>query len=303
MKVLIIGYGSIGRRHHEVLLKSQIVKEIYLVTKQKIEEQISFKALEDISDLNVYDYFVIASETNKHFVQLHYLEERVVGKVILCEKPLFETKKALHVKNNSVFVGYVLRFHPLLQKLKVCLKDATILSANVMCGSYLPHWRTNIDYRDSYSAKKDQGGGVLLDLSHEIDYIQSLFGKVIALKSYQMKVSDLEIDSDDLVVAIGKTSKDTVINFSIDYISKIPHRKILVTTNDKSFELDFINNSLIQRDKFGVEEKYAIPELERNYMFECMHDSILSKGCLACTFDEGMEVMEVIASIQKDNNG
>lgn len=303
MKVLIIGYGSIGRRHYEVLLKRSDIKVIHIVTKQKFLDKVCFESLDMVNDLSSYDYFVIASETHKHFEQLDYLEKKVCGKRIFCEKPLFETKKALDVKNNSIFVGYVLRFHPLLQKLKDYLKKETIISANVICGSYLPQWRANIDYRDSYSAKKAKGGGALLDLSHEIDYIQWLFGKIRSLNSIQTKVSNLEIDSDDVVVAIGRTDKKIVVNFSIDYISKIAHRKILVTTNEKSFELDFINNTLIQKDIVGYETKESCPALEKNFMFESMHEAILKDGQYICTFDDGMATMEVIACIQKENNG
>lgn len=301
MKALIIGYGSIGRRHNEVLSEFDGIEEIHIVTKQSLENKIYFHQLEDISDLDIYDYFIIASETYKHFDQLKYLESKVSNKIIFCEKPLFESKKELSIVKNKVFIGYVLRFYPLLQKLKTFLQGEKVISANIKCGSYLPEWRQNIDYRNSYSAKKEEGGGVLLDLSHEIDYVQWLFGKVMEIKSYQMKVSNLEIDSDDLVVAIGKTNKGSIINFSIDYISKIPHRRLIVDTDEKSFELDFINNILIIKEKNTLEQKYEFQKLERNYMFEQMHKSILSNQEFVCTFLEGMEVMETISYIQEQN--
>lgn len=301
MKALIIGYGSIGRRHHQVLLELDNVEEVHIVTKQMLDNIIHFRSIEDIENLDVYDYFIIASETHKHFTQLKYLESKVSNKRVFCEKPLFEVKKELNILKNKVFVGYVLRFHPLLQKLKTFLQGEKVINVHVKCGSYLPTWRQNIDYRDSYSAKKEEGGGVLLDLSHEIDYVQWLFGKVVEIKSYQMKVSDLEINSDDLVVAIGKTSKGTIVNLSLDYISKMSHRKLMVDTDEKSFELDLINNILITKDKNSLEQKYEFPKLERNYMFEQMHKSILSNEESVCTFLEGMEVMETISKIQEQN--
>ncbi|MFA5462069.1 MAG: Gfo/Idh/MocA family oxidoreductase, partial [Sulfurimonas sp.] len=130
MKVLIIGYGSIGKRHHDVLSKFSQIKTIELVTKQNIETMTCYKSLEYIENINEYDYLIIASETNKHFEQLNYLEEKVKDKLVFCEKPLFESKKILDVKNNRVFVGYVLRFHPLLEKLKEFLKNEHIISIN-----------------------------------------------------------------------------------------------------------------------------------------------------------------------------
>lgn len=301
MKVLIIGFGSIGKRHYEVLLKFPTICKINLVTRQNIENVVCFNSLEVVENITQYDYFVIASETNKHFEQLKFLEESVKNKLIFCEKPLFESKKDFEIKNNKLFIGYVLRFHPLLEKLKEMIKEEKILLVNAKCGQYLPSWRPNIDYKNCYSAKKDEGGGVLLDLSHEIDYVQWLCGQINEMKSYQVRISDLEIDSDDLTMLIGKTYRNILVNISIDYISKITHRKLLVETLEHSYELDFISNKLIKKDKNGVEETYSFSNLERNYMFEKMHLDIFNQQKNVCTFKEALEVMDTISTIQEQN--
>lgn len=301
MKVLIIGYGSIGRRHEEVLSSFDEIKSIELVTKQSIDNKKTFNDINQVNDLASYDYFVIASETHKHYEQLKYLEANVRDKIIFCEKPLFEINKDLKIEKNLVFVGYVLRFHPMLQKLKSFLENEKVISVNVNCGQYLPTWRQNTDYRNSYSAKKDEGGGVLLDLSHEIDYVQWLFGTMQEIKSYQLKISDLEIDSDDLTTFIGKTDKEVIVNLSIDYISKITYRRVLIHTLNATYELDFIKNSFIQKDKVGAEQVYTFANLERNYMFEQMHKSILSHKESACSYEDGLKVMKSISVIQEQN--
>ncbi|MDD2509017.1 MAG: Gfo/Idh/MocA family oxidoreductase [Aliarcobacter skirrowii] len=301
MKVLIIGFGSIGKRHYDVLSKLSEVQNIDLVTKQNIENKICYKKLEVVNNINQYDYFVIASETNKHFEQLKFLEENVKNKLIFCEKPLFESKKYLEIKNNRVFIGYVLRFHPLLEKLKEFVKNEKILLVNAKCGQYLPSWRPSTDYKNCYSAKKEHGGGVLLDLSHEIDYVQWLCGQINEIKSYQVKISDLEIDSDDLTMLIGKTNQDIFVNISVDYISKITYRKLFVETFEHTYELDFISNKLIKKDKNGLEETYGFSNLERNYMFEKMHLDIFNQQKNVCTFKEALEVMDTISTIQEQN--
>ncbi len=301
MKVLIIGFGSIGKRHYAVLSKMSRVQSIDLVTKQNIENKICYKSFEFVNNINQYDYFVIASETNKHFEQLNFLEKNVKDKLIFCEKPLFESKQDLEIKNNRVFIGYVLRFHPLLEKLKEFVKNEKILLVNVKCGQYLPSWRPNTDYKNCYSAKKEEGGGVLLDLSHEIDYVQWLCGKINEIKSYQVKISDLEISSDDLTMLLGKTNQDILVNISIDYISKITHRKLLVETFEHTYELDFISNKLIKKDKNGLEEIYSFSNLERNYMFEKMHLDIFNQQKNVCTFKEALKVMDTISTIQEQN--
>ncbi|MDX4039819.1 Gfo/Idh/MocA family oxidoreductase, partial [Aliarcobacter skirrowii] len=228
-------------------------------------------------------------------------EKNVKDKLIFCEKPLFESKQDLEIKNNRVFIGYVLRFHPLLEKLKEFVKNEKILLVNAKCGQYLPSWRPNTDYKNCYSAKKEEGGGVLLDLSHEIDYVQWLAGQINEIKSYQVKISDLEINSDDLTMLLGKTNQDILVNISIDYISKITHRKLLVETFEYTYELDFISNKLTRKNKAGLEEIYSFSNLERNYMFEQMHLDIFNKQQNICTFKEALEVMETISTIQEQN--
>ena len=301
MKVLIIGFGSIGKRHYDVLSQLSEVQNIDLVTKQNIENIVCYINLGMIKNIEEYDYFVIASETNKHFEQLKFLEENVKNKLIFCEKPLFQSKQDIEIKNNIVFVGYVLRFHPLLEKLKEFVKNEKIILVNAKCGQYLPSWRVDTDYRKCYSSKKEEGGGVLLDLSHEIDYVQWLCGQIDEIKSYQVKISDLEINSDDLTMFLGKTNNNILVNISIDYISKITHRKLLVETLDHTYELDFISNKLIKKNKLGLEEVYSFANLERNYMFEKMHLDILNKQKNICTFKEALEVMETISTIQEQN--
>ncbi len=302
MKVLLIGFGSIGKRHCEVLSNFSKIKKIDLVTKQDIKNKMCYKSLDFVSDLNQYDYFVISSETNKHYEQLQFLEERVKDKLIFCEKPLFEAKRELKIKNNRVYIGYVLRFYPLLAKLKEILSHETVLSVNVRCGQYLPFWRPNTDYKNSYSSKKDKGGGVLLDLSHEIDYIQWMFGEFDEINSYQVKVSDLEIDSDDLTILIGKTIKGIFVSLSLDYISKITHRDIIVETLNYTYVLDFILNKMIRKGKDGKEKSFEIPNFERNFMFEKMHTDVLSKRKNVCAYKEALKVMNTIAIIQEQNN-
>lgn len=301
MKVLLIGFGSIGKRHFDVLSSLPQISSIDLLTQQKVKICQCYKKFEEIKNLNVYDYFVIASPTYKHYEQLQYLEKNVSGKLILCEKPLFETTKNLHIRNNQVFVGYVLRFHPLLLKLKEFIKNEKIISFYAKCGQYLPTWRPQTDYRDSYSAKKREGGGVLLDLSHEIDYAQWICGVCQEIKSYQSKVSDLEIDSDDLTMFIAKTSQDVFVNISMDYISKISHRRVVLETLDNTYELDFIANKLTKKDRFADEEIYDFSTLEKNLMFEQMHIDILSEQKYISTFEEGLEVMQTITTIEEQN--
>jgi predicted dehydrogenase len=300
MKALIIGYGSIGKRHEEVLSSIGFFREIDIVSKQKINNRNVFSSLSNVIDIASYDYFLIASETKKHFSQLRYIDNKVSDRKIFCEKPLFhETKN--YLPKNDVFVGYVMRYHPIFNVLSELLENEVPIYVNVQVGSYLPSWRTNIDYRESYSADKERGGGVLLDLSHEIDYVNWLFAKIEEIKSIQAKISDLEITSDDITTFIGRTESDIIVNISMDYISKLVFREIKIHTNNSTITADFISGNIVKYNKNGIVFKDIISIGERNKLFEKMHTDILSNAKTACNYDEGSNVMEVIAKIQKEN--
>lgn len=302
MNALIIGYGSIGKRHHEVLSTIDIITNIDVVTAQTLSGITTYNAIDQVDNLENYDYIIIASETYKHFDQINYLEKNTKHKIILCEKPLFGKEQTIEAKNNDIYVGYVLRFHPILQKIHHLLKDDRPLFAQVKCGFYLPFWRPGTDYRNCYSAKKDQGGGVLLDLSHEIDYTQWLVGAAETIGSYQTKISDLEITSDDLVVATGKTDKGVIFNISMDYISKISMRELTIHTDEKTIHADLINNTLRLGTKNDGVKTIDIEGFDRNDLFRKMHLSAIGNKEGLCTLKEGLRVMKTISTIQEQNN-
>ncbi|MGP1360333.1 Gfo/Idh/MocA family protein [Campylobacter sp.] len=299
MKALILGYGSIGKRHCEVLETLLQIDKICLVTSQDITGKACYKSLEDVPNLDEFDYFVIATPTFLHLQNLKFLDEKVKDKIILCEKPLFEKFYDFTPKNNKIFVGYVLRFHPLLQKLKELLNGEKILYINASCGQYLPSWR-NGDYTKCYSASREKGGGVLLDLSHEIDYVTWICGKFKSIQSFQGKISDLQITSDDLCLIFGKTNKNVVANISIDYLSHMTHRNVRVECEASTYELDFIKGTLIkQGDKKQI---FNMSNLARNEMFLAMHKDVLGEQRYICHFSEGQDTMGAIDQIQRQNN-
>lgn len=299
MKVLIVGFGSIGKRHFEILNDFEMLSEVHIVTKQVVQNVISFKKLDDIEDLSSYDYFIISSETVKHYEQLKYICSKVNHKKILVEKPLYDKKhKEIHT-NNKIFVAYNLRFHPVLQKLWEILKGENVYFGNIICGQYLPTWRLEQDYRQSYSASLGQGGGVLRDLSHELDYATWLFGDVESIETISTKISDLEINSDDIFTAIAISSEKTILNVTMDYISKTPIRRLLIHTQSKSIEADVIKNSIMLYDKDGNQEKIELKTIDRNYTYSKMHESILNNDFeMVCSFDSGKKTTNIIDNIE-----
>lgn len=298
MKVLLIGFGSIGKRHYEILNGLAEVQNVDLVSQQNLPGIQSYVNLSDIEDLNVYDYFIIASETYRHYEDLKYICSRVEEKSILVEKPLYNTKKEELKCTNKVFVAYNLRFHPVMEKLKELLSGKKVYFANIICGQYLPTWRPEQDYRKSYSADIGRGGGVLRDLSHELDYVNWLFGDIDMLDFISTRISDLQIASDDIFTAIGLTKKKTIINVSMDYISKVPMRRMVVHTDSSTIEADFMKNSIVEFDINSKADVVKLEEIDRNYTYRKMHQSILSnRQTKVCSFDEGKRIIELIDDI------
>lgn len=296
MKALIISMGSIGTRHAEVLTSIGI--EVSAITSQNIRSLECFNDLKSVN-LDKFDYFIIASPTHLHYEHLSYIDTNVSGKIILCEKPLFDKFRDFN-PNNKIFIGYNLRFHPLILELKNMLNPSEILTIEARCGQYLPSWRKK-DYTTTYSSYKELGGGVLLDLSHEIDYISFLSDSSLELiKSCQAKVSNLNITSDDICMILAKCNK-TLINISLNYLSKTPYRQILIETNNNTYHLDLITNTLKIVDQDGKITQIQKPNLQRNDTFKAMHIDALNLQNHICTFAQAMDTMRLIDQIQKKN--
>ncbi len=302
MKALIIGFGSIGKRHYEILNGLHHISTIDIVTKQNIKGITTYFALEDIEDLNQYNYMIVSSETIKHFEQLAYICSKVQDKKILVEKPLYDKVHEKIETDNQIFIAYNLRFHPALVKLSELLEEEQAYYVNVICGQYLPTWRPDQDYRDSYSADINKGGGVLRDLSHELDYITWLFGEIKQLETINSKISDLEINSDDIFTAIGITNRNTIINVSMDYISKTPMRKLVVHTKIHTIEIDIIKNTIILFDKDATPKVIEYQSIDRDYTYIKMHQAILNGFYKnLCSFEEGMEIVNLIESVKYED--
>mgnify|MGYP000305888549 CR=1 FL=1 len=300
MKILIIGFGSIGKRHFEILNALVVVSSVNIVSKQNIQikDTVVYATLSDVTKITDYDYFVIASETSKHYQQLKYISEKVSGKKIIVEKPLFDKEYETIECDNKVFTAYNLRFHPVIEQLKQFLENEKVYYVNAICGQYLPLWRPEQDYRQSYSADINQGGGVLRDLSHELDYLTWLFGEFKSIEAINTKVSDLDISSDDIFTAIAVTKSKVIINVTVDYISKTPIRRLIIHTLENTLEVDVINNSIVIYDKKSNKKVIDVNKEDRNYSYTKMHKSIINNHFnTACSFDEGKNIVNIIDSI------
>lgn len=191
-QALVIGYGSIGARHVRVL--SELGLQVAVVSGHAVElpgVSVFRDLVQAFASLSP-DYVVIANETVRHRTTLDALAAVGFAGPILVEKPAVATiEQTAPLTANHVRVAYNLRFHPVLQVLAAELQNENVISVQAYAGQFLPNWRPGTDYRDSYSANRALGGGVLRDLSHEIDYLSWLFGPWARLSAIGGKRSQI----------------------------------------------------------------------------------------------------------------
>jgi predicted dehydrogenase len=297
VKAVVIGYGSIGRRHAQILRGMHRFDEIAVLSQQKNLDFTTIRSLEDVRKLNP-SYIVVASNTMLHFEHLQFLEENLQEKKILVEKPIFDSIKPFKPMKNEVYVGYNLRFHPMMEKVKSVIATRPLWYVQVDCRSFLPTWRVGRDYRETSSAKRDLGGGVLLDLSHELDYVQWLFGSLVIDHAVNKKVSNLEINSDDMLLLAGHIEGSAHIQISLNYFCKTPSRQLFIDGESLSIKADLIANTLSVFSN-GEKQEYSWPSMEKDFTYLEQHHAVLS-GDLSrlCSFSEGMKTIQLIDQIR-----
>lgn len=301
MKVLIIGYGSIGRRHFEILSKQKKISKILICS---ISNSVGKNNLNyDKASIINYnpDYIIISSETSLHKVHLNFINKILKNKIILVEKPIYHSTKIKKISNiqNKIFVGYNLRFDPMINYTKKLFNNKnmkkSLLSVTAYCGSYLPNWRSKTEYIYSYSSDYKKGGGVEYDLSHEFDYIDWIFGEFKKTKKVKNKISSLNINSNDHLIYIGKFSNHKFLNITLNYFSRINFRFFIVETDVLSMKVDLVNRVIYKKTNKSntLFKKYF--KYDRNYSYKKMHESIINnKFKDLCTYGNAIKILNYL---------
>lgn len=257
MKFLFVGLGSISSKHIKDLAKivqeRGITSEITVLRRKigEIAQDLTPYCIKQITELDdtVYDVAFITNPTNLHYQSLYQLQGK--SKFYFIEKPIFETTgydlKSLGINENNSYVACPMRHTGTYKKLKEVVGHKHVFNARIICSSYLPEWRPSIDYRKNYSAIKALGGGVTLDLIHELDYMVGLFGFPEKVMNVHGKYSELEIDSDDLSVYIAQY-KDKICEVHLDYFGRNVRRTAEVFTQEGTYIADFIAEKIEQPD-------------------------------------------------------
>ncbi len=239
MRILIVGCGSIGERHTRVLQGLEVEEIIlcdsntdnlaYVAKKYDIEETYTDYNEALKKDINSV---VICTPNNLHVpIGLKACEKNCH---IFIEKPLSHNLNNVdrlielaEEKKLVLMVGYCLRFHPALSFIKKIINEGKIgkiLSFRLDSGGYLPDWRPGTNYLRNYAVSPSLGGGVILDLSHEIDSIQWLGGRVTEVFCYSDTLSNLEIKTEDIAEILLRFENRAIGEIHIDYLQRTLRR-------------------------------------------------------------------------------
>lgn len=317
-KIGIIGLGSIGLRH--MRLVQELWPNINIVSVRSSKEGKSEQ--EKLSDSIVYSLeeavysgiqaAIIATPANYHIEQASYLMKK--GVHVLIEKPLsnfLENVKGLSKisEQNKVIglVGYCLRYSSGALKFIDLLKDrktGQVLHVKVDCGSYLPNWRKKKDYRESVSSKKILGGGVLLELSHELDYIRWFFGEMKSVYASIYNSGALDIEVEDSADIIFEAKNGFPISVHLDFNSRNTRRKCVATCVNGDLIWDAVENKVtwLNADGFEKSEEFeSNPDYIYKQQLKHFFDCIQNKTLPIVSIRDGEIVLEMIKSIRESS--
>lgn len=254
----IVGFGSIGKKHLRILKLIRPDIKVTLVRSgignnsgdSGLADSVVF-SLED-AIANGIEAAIICSPAPFHVETAIMLIQ--FGIHLLIEKPLSNNLENLqqlvelaNKKNTVVLIGYVLRYSSSARKFLSLIKNNSVgecLHARIVASSYLPDWRKNQNYKDSVSASSELGGGVLLELSHELDYIRWFFGEIKSIYANLHNSSHLGIDVEECADLILVNEQGMPISLHLDFHQKIPERTCIVAGSKGSIKWDAIANSV-----------------------------------------------------------
>ena len=297
MRCLVVGFGSIGQRHARILAANGDHDVAVLSRRDVVMPHRCFDALTSALEVWRPEYVVIASGTHEHRGVLDDLDDLGYDGIVLVEKPLFADAQDIRDTGDLTdrrYVGYNLRFHPVLLQAQTLLAEAKTFAVSVYVGQDLRQWRPTSDYRKSYSADRRRGGGVLRDLSHEVDYMTWMFGGWRSVMGAGGKFSDLEIDSDDVFSLLVNTPKCPSINIQLNYLDSNLQRVFRAQTSRGTLIADFVQN------KVQLGDKTWNFQVANDDTYIRQHAAVLNDrdNNLLCTWAQGEDVVRLISAAE-----
>lgn len=287
--LLIVGGGSIGRRHAQnarTLGLRTIICDVNRGRAEKLAEETNsekfYTDYKEACDENPeIAAAIIATPSQFHIENAKFLAEK--GIHLFIEKPLASGIEGVNdlidlirAKKIVTMMGQSYRFHEGYLSVKKLLEGGVIgkvYHVNLFSGQYLPDWHPTMDYRAEYAAQKKLGGGALhTSMSHAFDSVAWLFGEIRELSGWMARLSDLEMDVDDSVFCLIKTDRDVVIMCQTDFLQRTSKHRMIVVGQKGTLEADFITHEIaieLPKEKTVV-QKYSFDSNKR-YVEELKH--------------------------------
>ena len=319
-KILIVGYGSIGKRHLENIVLQKNIK-IIVCTKRNDLTKLERKGIiivNTIADalLHKPNIAFITNETSYHIKTAIKLAKN--GIHLFIEKPLSHSikdikklEKIIHTKKIIVQIGCDHRFHPCIKKIKNILdnkKIGKIISVHVENSSYLPDWHPYEDYRKGYAAKKSLGGGIALTMIHELDFLYWFFGDIKKVFSITGKYSNLEISADDLSMMTLVFNENITVQLHLDYFSRPEFKscKIKGTNGTIYWNSDLNEVKIYSQDKKQWKTILKKNDFKRNSMFidelKYFLKCVENKEETFNNLKDGEKTLQIVIDAKKSSN-
>jgi predicted dehydrogenase len=281
---LVVGCGSIGQRHLRNLRTLGVARILAVDTVSDSREraaQLGANAYDNLAAAlaDSPDAAIVSTPPDTHLAAARASLES--SSRLLIEKPIAVSLEGVDAildlatrREKVLCVGYNLRFHSGLRKVKALLQSGVIgrlLTLHAEFGQYLPDWRPGRDYRALYNARASAGGGIVLDASHEIDYARWLAGEIVSVFAVTEKVSDLELDAEDVALLTLRFASGAVGQIHLDCVARGYSRGCRLVGTEGTLEWDFKTGVRLV-SAAGTEEHFAIvPDTNEMYLEELQH--------------------------------
>ena len=315
-KILVIGYGSIGRRHVENLLSISDL-EIIVCTRRndikKLKKRVKVYSTLKQCLKEKPDMGIVSNETSLHVQTAIKLAKE--GLDLFLEKPLsssLKDVKKLHtiVKKKKLIIqmGCNLRFHPCIKKIKNMIdqqKIGKIISAQVQTCSYLPDYHPWENYRRGYAARKDLGGGIILTQIHEIDYMYWLFQEVENVISMSGKFSDLDVNVEDYAASLLRFKNKIIGELHMDYFQRPDFKSCQIRGTKGEIYWDSDNNcvNIYDMNKKRWKTELEVKNYQRNFSYveELKHflKCVKQKKETINDLEQGIDTLKIALAIKK----
>ena len=320
-RFLVVGSGSIARRHIANLRKLVPECEVACVSASgrnlgpgETGATMIFPGLEEAIAWHPL-FAIVASPAPFHLANASALLEHSIP--VLIEKPLSDSwdrftpvAEVFNRHKHLVEVGYNLRYLSSAKRMKELVNSCAvgqISSVLVDMGQYLPDWRPGTDYRTNVSARRSLGGGVLLELSHEFDYVTWLFGKFDQVYCLASKSGQLEVDVEDRADVVLSRQDGVVVHLHIDFLQRRATRICKVIGEQGNLVWNLIENTITLENLSGIETIFADPNVDRNdmYLEQLKHFLTVANGDTNpnVVWEDALYVLGMIEAMRRSSAG